>query len=388
MKTAWTFIASLAIALAGCTHVQLRNNAVNESSAVSELVTQQVMDNLAMFVYDPYSMPYFSYPNQGATSVIDQGTAGVTAGWGRPITTGQTSTFSPKHFTDFLLASITGSGSASRQSQEGLTMSPILDPRKLELMRCAYQIALSNCGYFELPRNCPDCKARFNQFYTGDPNTSISDKANGIITSNCLRGPCWFHVCQKKCLPRDCSCNYIGHYCDVYVWVGPEGRDGLTKLTLAILDYAINTAPVRITKDVTYNIDELGLPTSRNDAVGTVKATIAIDEQNVSLLNMKEANESRIEQILLGRRKQLQDQYSADAAQNKGKPDTQEMKEYITEIALIDAKLQFLQEQLRAGALKEQFVPGGTSPTPSGLLQLQLYQNTLTPLPQAPISPP
>jgi hypothetical protein len=383
MKTAWMLLASLSIALVGCTHVQLRNNAVNESGAVSELVLQQVMDNLAMFVYDPYSMPYFSYPNQGATSVIDQGSASVSAGWGRPITSGQTSAFTPRNFADFILASLGGSGSASRQSQEGLTMSPILDPRKLELMRCAYQIAVSNCECGPAPPlNCPDCNARFNQFYTGDPNTKISDKANGIITSNCLRGSCWFHVCQKKCLPKDCACNYVGHYCDVYVWVGPEGRDGLTKLALAILDYAINTPPVRITKDVTYNVDELGLPTSRNDAVGTVKATIAIDEQNESLLNMKEQDEARIEQILLARKKLLQDQYTT-ATQAK---DSNAQKELITELAVVDAKLQFLQEQLRAGELKEQFVPGGTSPAPSGLLQLQLYQNNLTPQP-APFNP-
>ena len=58
-------------------------------------------------------------------------------------------------------------------NQESFVLTPINDPRKLELMRCAYQIAVSSCGYGVPSRNCPDCQARFNTFYTGDPEGNI-----------------------------------------------------------------------------------------------------------------------------------------------------------------------------------------------------------------------
>ena len=51
-----------ALAGTGCTHVQLRKNTVNQADTLSEIYQQQVLDNLAMFVYDYYSLPHFAIP--------------------------------------------------------------------------------------------------------------------------------------------------------------------------------------------------------------------------------------------------------------------------------------------------------------------------------------
>ena len=64
---------------AGCTHVQLQKDVVNQATTVGDLQIQQVLNNLAMFVYNYDSMPYFCYPNQGATIVTDQGQQGAIA---------------------------------------------------------------------------------------------------------------------------------------------------------------------------------------------------------------------------------------------------------------------------------------------------------------------
>ena len=111
-------------------------------------------------------------------------------------------------------------------------------------------------------------------FYTGDPNGDIRQGANGIVTSECLKANCcWFHAGCKKCWAKHGSCKCCGEYCGMYVWVGPEGRDELTKLTLAILDYALHEPPVKRTKQVDYYLDEYGLPTtSQTLAVGKVTA--------------------------------------------------------------------------------------------------------------------
>lgn len=386
MKHAWLIITGICFAAAaGCTHVQLRNDTVNESAAVGDMITQEVMNNLAMFVYDPNSMPYFSFPNQGSSSVTDQGTVGVSAGWGRPITSGEsagatTPSFTPKHFADLLLASIGLTGSAQRSNLEGVTLTPVLDPRKLELMRCAYQKAVSSCGGPAMKQLCPDCQARFNTFYTGNPAGDIGRTGpSGIVSSNCLagpNGPCWFHIGDEKCVPKHCECIYVGCYCGVYVWVDHAGRDELSKLTLAILDYAQNNPPVLATKTVTYNIDQFGLPATRNDSVGTITATIGVDEQPPSLLHIPEADAAQIRQTLIQRRQALLDEQVS--LQNKPGASDQ-IRANDNELGSIQQKLQFLQEQLRAGGLREQYIPGPAAQTPPGLLQLQLYQNSLFP---------
>ncbi|HTQ37408.1 MAG TPA: hypothetical protein VMJ32_00160 [Pirellulales bacterium] len=376
--------------LAGCTHVQLRKNSVREATTVGDLQLQEVMDNLAMFVYDYNSMPYFSYPNQGVASVTDQASGGITPSFGRPITSGSTSValssaskiptfFTPPFFLSFMLSSLGLSTTAQRQCVESFTMTPINDPRKLELMRCAYQTAVSNCGYGPASKSCPDCQARFNTFYTGDPDGKISQMTGGTITSDCLKGSCWFHVGCKKDVPKDCGCIYVGCYCDVYVWVCAEGRDELTKLALAILDYAVHDSPARLTKDVTYYVDALGLPTTQKDGVGVVKATIAINEQNESLLSIPPAQEVDLERQLQDRIKRL----SATLEQTK---DSEQKKNLSDEIEDAKQKLYFLDQQLRNGGLKEQFAPPGPATVPpfSVIPQLQQQLNAFTPQSLAP----
>jgi hypothetical protein len=364
------FVACGALCLStGCTHVQLRKNAVNEAISVGDLQQQQVLDNLAMFVHDYNSMPYFSYPNQGAAIVTDQGTSGITPSFGRPITSGlqfaRPTFFRPPFYLDFMLSSLGLSATAQRSCQESYTMTPINDPRKLELMRCAYQTAVANCGYGPPPRSCPDCQARFNTFYTGDADGKISQLNNGVITSDCLKGPCWFNTGCKKDVPKDC-CS-VGHFCDTYVWIGPEGRDELTKLTLAILDYATHDSPARLTKDVTFFVDALGLPTTQKDGVGQVKATIAINEQIESLLNIPPSQEVELERQLQERIKRL----SATLEQTK---DTEQKKNLSDEIEDAKQKLYFLDQQLRSGGLKEQFAPPSPSAPPPFSIIPQLQQ--------------
>ncbi len=302
-------VIGLLCAASGCTHVQLRKNAVNEAMTVGDYEQQQVLDNLAMFVSNYNALPYFSFPNQTAAIVTDQGSAGVSAGWSRPVTTGSTATFKPTDFASFILSAIGLSGGAQRSAQEGFTITPINDPRKLELMRCAYQLAISRCGCGEMPKNCPDCQARFNTFYTGDPEGNIRQQTPNTVTSECLKGPCWFHSGPEKCVPKEC-CGMVGHYCDVCVWVPPEGRDELTKLTLAILDYATHDQPQRLTKQVVYYVDARGLPADQKDAVGTITAQVAINERNESVLNTSPADELRIEQIVEGQLKIAQQRFA------------------------------------------------------------------------------
>lgn len=370
----------LAAVATGCTHEQLRKDSVNEAATVGDLQTQQVLDNLAMFVYNYNSMPYFAFPNQGAAIVTDQVNGSGTAAWGRPITTGATAPFSPRHFGDFLLTSLGLSAGAQRSQQESFVMTPINDPRKLELMRCAYQLAVSNCGYGPpIPKSCPDCNARFNTFYTGTPDPSpnsgavpISQMRGGTITSECLRGPCWFHVGCEKEVPK-CPCLLVGCYCGVYVWVGPEGRDGLSKLTMAILDYATHEQPQKLTKDVTFYVDALGLPTGQRQGVAQIRATIGIDDDPTGILKLSDQQEVHLEQ-------ELQDRVRRLSAMLEKTTDPAQRKSINDDIEDAKQKLYFIDHQLSSPGLKNYFMTPGAAPVaPYSIIPgLQQEQNALS----------
>jgi hypothetical protein len=332
----------------------LRKNSVGEGATAGDVQTQQVLDNLAMFVCNPSAMPYFSYPNTGSASVTDAGSATAAPSFASTV-------------SGILTLSL------SRQAMDSFTLTPVNDPRRLELMRCAYQKAVAGyCGR-EPSTTCPDCQTRFRMFYTGNPNGDIRANANGAVTSECLRPDlCWFHVGCEKCAHKCGKCNLIGHYCGVYVWVGPEGRDELTKLTLAILDYATGAPPAKRQKEVVYNLDVYGLPTVSDKSVAKVTATIAIDEHNESLLTISQADATRIEEQLDYRLKTVRNRLAATQ-------DAEERKALREEEETLMGKLDFLHERLRAGGLKEQYYPQSPIPAGTGILGLQQQLNAVTP---------
>lgn len=394
------FAALLLAAIGGCTHVQLRRNTVRQALTVGDIHQQQVLDNLAMFVYDPASLPTFSYPNQSSSNVTDTGSV-------------QGSGEISRAPLGFLWLGTLGSVlQAQRQAAEAFTLNPVNDPRKLELMRCAYQKALAGCIGTQMSEACPDCQTIQKKFYTGNPDGDIDREVNGIVTSNCIDPKkCWFRYSCKKCLPKYTSRLPVGHHCGVYVWVEPDGRDQLTRLTLAILDYALNSPPVPLTKNVTYYVDEYGIPTSQSAAVGVVSATVQYDENPASLMNLSLADEVRLEQVLKARllqvslalrdveqRLNLKRARAGGAGEGKeampgnpalgdarpgdavADPDSQRFASLLAEQASLHAKLRYLGEQLRVQSLKHPFVAAGPPPAlPSSILPFQLQQRALTP---------
>ena len=328
----------------GCTtHRALRRNTVRQAETVTDLHQQQVLDNLAKFLHDPYAVPSFALATLGTSDVTDVGGASSSFEW---------------MASGFDGASLSADG--KRTAKGTWTMTPVTDPRKLELMRCAYQRVLGNCGIIESPC-CPDCTKRFNKFYVGrsygsgytqkgercyeyDESGQVKnlvpdacDRTNpcskcrcqskkqsasteeeelplpgdsqfegghhwnvgsignneetaqdckscttpssGIVTSECLYPRrCWFRrSCNRKDVPKHCQ--LYGHYCGTYVWVpcGP-GRDKLAKLTLAILDYAMNKDREIPTKEVVAYMKRDGTATSSSKAELVVKSVISADE--------------------------------------------------------------------------------------------------------------
>jgi hypothetical protein len=335
----------LSCLIVGCaTPLALRRQTVHQADTVADLHQQQVLDNLAKFVADPYAIPSFAFAQSGSTEVADQADTGLDIGWIR-------SGFD----------AIGLSFGAQRNQTATWTTMPVTDPRKLELMRCAYQRAVTQCTGVPESICCPDCRKRFNEFYTGRPyaTKTVLDDSNKPVTvyqcdgdgrlsnlvpspcedgqvcarcgvdksaiagchdphdvlgvesmpappagdptntcycnnlaspgeaevnSECLNSSgCWFCCGWKKCVPD--GCGYVGHYCGTYVWVPPgPGRDELAKLTLAVLDYAVHEDRRLPTKEVVAFVDRNGIPTTEDQASYVVTATIGSADRNASVL--------------------------------------------------------------------------------------------------------
>ena len=256
----------------GCAHIQLQKDTVRQARTLSDIYEQQVLDNLAKFVYDINSLPHFSIADGGTTAVNDQ-------------LIGNGSLLLPTGANSIL--GING----QRQCQEAWTLTPISDPRKLELMRCSYQRAVAcalSCGQAV---ECKNCQQLINSFYTGradtsprvarrstgqadpgmmrpqgcsqiqpsgsaecwhetkatvgasgktpDEQRSVAD-LSGITADDLNAGCCWFRVCCAKCIGRHRhDCCKVGEYCGVHVVVeGNIGQEMLSRLTLVMLDLA------------------------------------------------------------------------------------------------------------------------------------------------------
>ena len=134
----------------GCTSEQLCRNTVSQLETVHDLQQQQVLDNLAMFVCNRDSYPYYSLVTAGTTQLTDSGTMAITNSFGRV-------------GLAFLYTGLGINPSVQRQSQDGWQVNPINDSVKLTVMRCVYQRAVAGC--FGESADCPDCRSLFSGFY-------------------------------------------------------------------------------------------------------------------------------------------------------------------------------------------------------------------------------
>jgi hypothetical protein len=128
---------------------------------------------------------------------------------------------------------------ASRQLTESWNLSPVIDPDKLYRMRCAYQAVVSAPG-----TECDRCCERLYEIM--GPNIVNPQFRDCVLP----RG--WFSVGCKHDVPKN-AC-YVGHHCNTYVWVLPDGLDGLTRLTLTILNLA-TASPQTVSVQTTYTPD-------------------------------------------------------------------------------------------------------------------------------------
>ncbi|HEY4313716.1 MAG TPA: hypothetical protein VGN12_30010 [Pirellulales bacterium] len=228
-------LLAVSVLAGGCrTHLSLRDNTVATTETLTDLNYQQVLDNLARFVANPAVMPSLAIVNAGTVNVADQKGMSVNG------TYAPTLTQAMQFGAGLPILSMLFNPSASRNLTENWSLAPVTDVDNLRRIRCAFQMVVS--GDAEAT-HCIDCRELLERFYLGE-----QDDLECVIPTG------WFNAgCEEDVAPNAC---YTGHCKNLYVWVTPDGLDGLTRFTMTVIDLATGK-PHAPTKTVvrTYKAD-------------------------------------------------------------------------------------------------------------------------------------
>jgi hypothetical protein len=215
MQWATLFFILLPV-LGGCTHVTLQKDTVRTTNTLTDLEFQQVLDNLARFHDSPDTMPSFAVATAGTVSVLDTTGAGVSP------TYSPTLPFSLQGGGALPVLSLLFPFSAQRAITENWSLTPVTDADNIRRLRCAFRLVVMG----EATPNYEFCRKEMKDFFAGESAATV----DYYPPRN------WYGIGTKKVVPKE-AC-YVGHHGCTYVWVTPDGMNGLTLFTMGALDLA------------------------------------------------------------------------------------------------------------------------------------------------------
>jgi hypothetical protein len=194
-----TVALCLAVFQVGCTHRQLAHNTVTQANTHTDIIYRQVLNNLAASECNPEVLPHFSVVGTGGTLVIDSANTSLGLDWDAFGFTG---------------ASL-GLG-ADRSFEDGWTLAPVTNPDKLRAIRSFYQLTTRG--------NTTDAQGyALLQAYLGPAPERQAQHG-------------WYGTGRKKNVPKN-AC-YVACCGDRYVWVTADGLEGLSQMSLTVLNIA------------------------------------------------------------------------------------------------------------------------------------------------------
>jgi hypothetical protein len=193
---------------------------INQSKSAGDYCYQAALHCLAMVAANPDTLPSYALLSGGISSITDTGTVNPLTLWGK--------LGGPDVFVSETLA-FTG----SRTPQLSWTISPVGDDTQLEAMRCACRWVLAGPDHLG-----PECTRTL-----ADPEEDPSPGPHFGVMRRLVRLPKgWLHVGGVSDVPLG-AC-YKDHCCGTWVWVMPDGTEGLAEFTLVLQDIAtLNYAP-------------------------------------------------------------------------------------------------------------------------------------------------
>jgi hypothetical protein len=218
MTSRLTALLPCVVIAAGCTAVSLERDTVSQSESAADYRYCATLHALAMVAADPGTLPTYSLLSNGVASV-------TCSGMFNPVTTWKAS--------PFLFASEAFSLTATHSPQIQWTVDPVADDSQLEAMRCACRWVLEGPDHLGL--DCHHILADPERDTTPGPHFGVADRLTHLPQR-------WLHAGRLRDVPHG-AC-YKDHCCDTWVWVMPDGMEGLAGFTLVLQDIAtLNVAP-------------------------------------------------------------------------------------------------------------------------------------------------
>jgi hypothetical protein len=261
---AWLLLMLAIPGLGGCqTHLVLADNTVDMSNSLTDLNYQQALNNVALFVHNSSSLPSIAAISIGTATVGDQ------KGYNGNANYAPTLTFRQQGGGALPILTLLFNPSVQRQVTENWSLLPVTDSDQLRRIRCAFQLLVQDSP----STDCDRCRARLEAYFLTDAEHMECFVPHG-----------WYQVGRKKEVPKD-AC-YVGHYHKTYVWVMPDGVEGLTRFTMTVMDL-VSGKPHTPTKTIVKTFKADG----KLDT--TQETSTVIDREAIEQLRQSEIPEDR-----------------------------------------------------------------------------------------------
>ena len=226
---------------------------------MADLNYQQVLYNVARFVCNSATLPSVAVVNSGSVLVSDQGSFGGAGTYSPTITALQ-------QIGGFPILNLFLNPNVSHNVTENWTMAPVTDIDKVRRLRCAFQLLVSGVECSE----CDDCLKTLEDFIPTEP-----EKLGCAIPMG------WFCVGGKSDVTKE-AC-FVGHYCETYVWVMPDGVDGMSRFTMTVMQLSTSVRDDYPTKTIVKKYNAEG------ELEGTEITTEEPDEDAAKSGDLKES---------------------------------------------------------------------------------------------------
>ena len=249
----WVLTVVCTFACSGCTTFSLERHTLAQTDSAVDLRLKQTMQDLALVADNPSALPVYASIYAGSAVITDTASLGSTTVWQYVVALDPQNGF----------ASQGANPGLSRNVGQNWTLDPIVDPEKLEAMRCCFRFAVY--GQDGLQGDCASLLARPDQV-PGVPGRhfGVLDDLGHLPTG-------W--LCRGKLKDVPLTCRYKAHHGHTWVWVSQGGIKGLTDFSLIIQ----NIARVNINSPTLYSPGLNPAPASFPLA-GKVMPEITVDD--------------------------------------------------------------------------------------------------------------
>lgn len=259
----------LVMSTTGCTSLSLQRESLQTTDTAMDIRYREVVENLALIANNPATLPTYASIFSGTIQITDSAGLGSATTW-------QSAGAATSKLNGFQTMAL--SPALSRNTSSNWSLDPIIAPEKLEAMRSACQWVLYGPEF--IPEHCLHLLTSPEQDRTFGRHFGVVERLNRMPAG-------WLHVGCHADVPRHAL--YKSHAGKTWVWVMPEGLEGLSEFTLILQDIAwvsINSLSLYDTPTPPFVLTRTSGPKDANEKdqrVVSVRATVKTEKDKTDL---------------------------------------------------------------------------------------------------------